>query len=400
MKFKLLGLGACGNKIAISCIEAGVVPEEDVALINSTLKDIPYDYRENLGIRLSDQFLGSGQERKLAKDMTLEAIKNGRLNLETLIGPEYDKVIIITSTCGGTGSGSSVIIAKYIKEVLNVDVELIGMVGFEDESSRALRNLIEFCQDLQDNYTIQLIRNGAFLSGARGNRSAAELAANEEVINRIRVMNGSLLQDCEQNIDDTDIRKLNNTTGYKTVEFKLINDKIKNSSQFDDILREIMDDSPIIDTDRSGVGLLGVIMNLQPSSQAVVDRGYKVLKERLGEPYEVYTHLEFIEALPQFIAIIASGMKMPEKEIENVFTKYSEMTKKVNTDKDSFFDNVRELKGSDETFMFDSFSHFTGRKNNEVARNNFFAEFEHKPIVKSEKSNNTNKGSKGNNNGF
>ena len=162
MKFKLLGLGACGNKIAISCIEAGVVPEEDVALINSTLKDIPYDYRENLGIRLSDQFLGSGQERKLAKDMTLEAIKNGRLNLETLIGPEYDKVIIITSTCGGTGSGSSVIIAKYIKEVLNVDVELIGMVGFEDESSRALRNLIEFCQDLQDNYTIQLIRNGAF----------------------------------------------------------------------------------------------------------------------------------------------------------------------------------------------------------------------------------------------
>lgn len=395
MKFKLLGLGACGNKVAISCIEAGVIEQEDVTLINSTIKDIPYEYRDQ-AIRLSDQYLGSGQERKLAKDMTLKAIKDEKLVLENIITPEYDSVVIVTSTCGGTGSGSSVIIAKYIKEVMNIPVEVIGIVGFEDESSRALRNLIEFCQDLQENYTIQLIRNGAFLSAARGNRSKAELEANEEVVRRIRVMNGSLLQDCEQNIDDTDIRKLNTTPGYKTVEFKLIEDKIKNSGQFDDILREMMDESPIVDSDASGIGRLGVIMNLQPSSQAVVDRSYKALRERFGEPYEVYHHIEFVEGLPQFVAIIAAGMRMPEKEIENVFTKYSEMSKKVNTDKDSFFDNVKELKGSDETFMFDTFSNFSKRKSNDIARDNFFAEFEHP--VKSERNNNTNKGSKNGNN--
>ena len=328
MRLKIIGLGAAGNKVAIGLIEAGVSDENDVVLLNSTIKDIPNNYRD-LAIRLSDSYQGCGQERKLAKDITLEAIKTGRLNLDQLVEPEYDKVVIITSTCGGTGSGASVIVAKYFKEVVGLDVEIIGMVGFEDESSRSLRNLIEFCQDLTEGYTVQLIRNGAFLSAARGDRTAAEIAANEEVIKRIRVMNGSLLQDSEQNIDDTDIKKLNNTTGYKTVEFKIINEKIKNSSQFDDILREMMDESPIIDTDASGIGRLGVIMNLQPTSQAVVDRSYKALRERLGEPYEVYTHLEFVEAFPQFIAIIASGMKMPEKEIELVFNKYSEMSKKV-----------------------------------------------------------------------
>ena len=173
-------------------------------------------------------------------------------------------------------------------------------------------------------------------------------------------------------------------------------DKIKNSGQFDDILREMMDESPIVDSDASGIGRLGVIMNLQPSSQAVVDRSYKALRERFGEPYEVYHHIEFVEGLPQFVAIIAAGMRMPEKEIENVFTKYSEMSKKVNTDKDSFFDNVKELKGSDETFMFDTFSNFSKRKSNDIARDNFFAEFEHP--VKSERNNNTNKGSKNGNN--
>lgn len=392
MRLKIIGLGACGNKIGINLIESGVSATNDVVLINSTIKDIPADYRD-LAIRLSDSYQGCGQERKLAKDITLDAIKTNRLNLDTLVDPEYDKVILITSTCGGTGSGASVIIAKYLKEVVGLDVEIIGMVGFEDESSRSLRNLIEFCQDLQDNYAIQLIRNDAFLSAARGDRTAAEIAANEEVVKRIRVMNGTLMQDSDQNIDDTDIKKLNNATGYKTVEFKIINDKIKNTSQFDDILRNMMDESPMIDTDASGVGLLGVVMNLQPSSQAVVDRSYKALRERLGEPYEMYTHLEFVEAFPQFIAVIASGMRMPEKEIENVFNKYSEMSKKVNTDKDSFFDTVRQFKGSDETFKFDTFSSFSKKDSFDAARGNFFAEFEH-PVVKSEKNNSNSKGSR------
>ena len=163
MRLKIIGLGAAGNKVAIGLIEAGVSDENDVVLLNSTIKDIPANYRD-LAIRLSDSYQGCGQERKLAKDITLEAIKTGRLNLDQLVDPEYDKVVIITSTCGGTGSGASVIVAKYFKEVVGLDVEIIGMVGFEDESSRSLRNLIEFCQDLTEGYTVQLIRNGAFLS--------------------------------------------------------------------------------------------------------------------------------------------------------------------------------------------------------------------------------------------
>ena len=200
MRFKIFAVGAAGNKAAIALVEQGIVDKEDIVLINSTIKDIPAEYRD-FAIRLSDTVQGCGQERSLAKQICLEAIKSGRLNLDSIMDPVHDKAVIITSTCGGTGSGASVIIADYLKKICNVEVEVIGLVGFEDESARSLRNLIEFCQDLEDGYAIQLIRNSAFLSSTRGNRTAAELEANNELARRIKVMTGVMLRDSIQNID-------------------------------------------------------------------------------------------------------------------------------------------------------------------------------------------------------
>lgn len=377
MRFKIIAVGAAGGKCAIDLIENNVVEKDDVLLINSTIKDIPLAYRDN-AIRLSDTVQGCGQERALAKQICLEAIKSGRLNLDAVMDPVHDKAIIITSTCGGTGSGASVIIADYLKKIVDVEVEVIGLVGFEDESARSLRNLIEFCQDLEDNYSIQLIRNSAFLSSTRGNRSAAEVEANKEVVRRIKVMTGVMLRDSVQNIDNTDIVKLNNTTGYKTVEYKEITDKIRNVEQFNSILTDMLDNSAMIEPNASGVGRLGVIMNLQTTSQAFIDRSFEVLKERLGVPYEVYTHLEYCEDLPEFVAFIASGMKMPAKEIQNIYDKYTELSNAVNKNKDEFFSNIKELRGNENDAMFDSFDSVeTAKKvDTSAAKDAFFKAYE------------------------
>lgn len=398
MRLKVIGIGAAGNKAAINLIEKNYISERDVVLINSTIKDVPIAYRD-YAIRLSDQVQGCGQERNLAKEICLNAIREGRLNLDSLIDPEYDKVVIITSTNGGTGSGASTIIAKYLNEVVDIEVEVIGLVGFEDESARALRNLIEFCQDLSGDYAIQLIRNSAYLQRCRGNRSAAELEVNDEVARRIMVMSGLMLKDSEQNVDDTDIQKLNNCHGYKTVEYIEVYDKIKNIQQFNDILIEMLDESPSIDSESAKVGRLGIMMNLMPQSQQFIDRSFDILKERFGEPYEVFTHIEYVEELPQFISVIASGMSMPANKINEIYAKYAEMSESVVKSKDNFFDEIQNLRGNDDDAIFDTFSSSTrsASSTQEVAKNNFFAHFDHPEIPRQVKKNGKNNS---NNNGF
>ena len=399
MRLKIFGIGAAGNKAVINMLEKQFVDKRDIVLINSTIRDIPQEYRE-LAIRLSDTVKGCGQERKLAQNICLDAIKSGRLNLDAIIDPEYDKAIIITSTNGGTGSGASTIIAKYLKEVVGIEVEIIGLVGFDDESARALRNLIEFCQDLSDEYAIQLIRNSAYLQRCRGNRSAAELEVNDEVARRIMVMSGILLKDSAQNIDDTDIMKSNNLHGYKSVEYIEVYEKIKNMQQFNDILTEIVDESPSMDNESKKIGILAVMMNLAPTSQAFVDRSFSILKEKYGEPYEVYTHVEYVEDYPQFIAVIASGMKMPLEAIEEAYERYEEMNTNVDKQKDNFFETINGLRGSLDDSMFDAFSQGgIGHGNSlEAKKNNFFAEFDMSPS--SPKKGGNNKSSNNNNNGF
>ena len=45
MNVKLIGIGAAGNKAAINAVENKVIAIENVMLINSTLRDIPADYK-------------------------------------------------------------------------------------------------------------------------------------------------------------------------------------------------------------------------------------------------------------------------------------------------------------------------------------------------------------------
>lgn len=374
MKLKIFGIGAAGNKAVINMLENQYVSPKDVVLINSTLKDIPEKWKEHV-IRLSDDVQGCGQERQLAQAITCDAIESKRLNLEEIVTPDYDKAIIITSTNGGTGSGAATVIAGFLQDpgYIGIETEVIGLVGFEDESPRALRNLIEFLQDLSGDFAIQLIRNSAYLRQCRGNRSAAEQEANEEVARRIIVMSGAMLKASEQNIDDKDIAKLNNAHGYKTVEYMEIDEKIKNREMFNDYLIEMLDNSPSMDSESGKILRLGVMMNLNPGSQKFIDGSFNILRERYGEPYEKYTHIEWVPEYPQFIAIIASGMGMPSTKVQNIYNKYIEMSEKIVRDNDDFFKSVRELRGFDSDTAFDTFSFGSDgspKKNNKDAAKN------------------------------
>ena len=384
MKFRslVIGVGAAGNKATINLINKSIVAREDTILLNSTLKDIPSEYRDSaIEIEGPD---GCGQERSLAKNIILQAMTDKKIDLKTMINPGYDKVIIIASLCGATGSGMSPVIGGYIYKVLHIQVEIIGFVGFEDDTARAMRNIIEFCQDLNPNFSIQLIRNQAFLKEAYNNRIEAERLANDEVARRISIMLGNYMIDSNQNIDDTDLKKLNNTNGYKTIEYIEINDKIRNIEQYNEIIKDMLDNTKSIEPEGNTINRLGIIMNIQESSAKYIDGSNSLIRNRLGEPYEQYIHIQYSKAYPEFIAIMTVGMKMPEEHIKEYYQKYKDMTEAVNKNKDNFFNDIMKLSGDIEDNQFDAYSTYYDASPNDTVDNDetqFFASFESKDII-------------------
>ena len=124
MNIKILGLGAAGNKAAITAIEQGVVEKENVLLFNSTLRDIPENWKEISAQYTNTNRGGCGKERDSAKELCLEFLSSDRVKqLDSFIQDGEESLVVIAfSSEGGTGSGSAAIMAKYVTEVLGADV--------------------------------------------------------------------------------------------------------------------------------------------------------------------------------------------------------------------------------------------------------------------------------------
>lgn len=348
MKCKIIAAGAAGNKIAVELVERELISDKNILLINSTTKDVP-DANKASFIQIGNLKKGGcGKERSLAQEMIYESLENDKLNeFDRLLEPDDDGIIIITSTEGGTGSGSTPTIAKYFRDVIGTHVHIIAMTGFE-EDARGMENTINFFNELEEDYTIQIISNKKFLDEARGNKLKAEKLANEEVLDRLLVYFGGIIHNAEQNIDETDLYKIDTTPGYMTIERASL-DKIKNVSQFNEVVNNMIDISKSLDVEEPGCKRMGVILTTQDKTKDYIDYSFSVLKERYGIPYELFQHIQ--DGKEDSIVIIVSGMRMPIDELKETLNKYKEEFEKVNKNKDDFFNSNIGISSSG---LFDS----------------------------------------------
>ena len=270
MNCKVIGIGAAGNKAAINLIEKGVITQDNIKLINSTLRDIPEGYRD-LAVKLSDDSRGGcGKERNLAKNLTIEGIQNSTISsyLDSIMDPDDELVIIVNSSEGGTGCGASSIIAKYMKQVVGVNVHCFVFTGFE-EDSRGLKNTIEYFQDLEEDFTVEAISNKKFLDSTK-NKLKAEKAANDEFANRVQILLGQMIVDSEQNIDETDLYKVSTTPGFMSIEHATL-EKIKNVESFNKVVTDMIDNSYSLDVSDSSAKRLAVILNVSEKTRDYID---------------------------------------------------------------------------------------------------------------------------------
>ena len=226
LNLKVIGAGAAGNKAAIDLVSAGFKPE-DVTLINSTLKDIPSDFKNSAILfgQNSDSLGGCGKEREIGKKLFITDFKLGTFNLDNIVDPNTNAVVIVSSTEGGSGSAATPIIAKYIQSCLGLPVIVVLFFGFNSDV-RGMQNSIEICQELSEDATIIGICNSKYLAEAGGNKIKAEKLANQEFVNIVKVLGGYEIVESSQNIDDTDLFKIVSTPGYMMVGTTSIKKKL------------------------------------------------------------------------------------------------------------------------------------------------------------------------------
>lgn len=351
MRTRIIGIGAAGNKAAISAVEDGIVKIDQVLLINSTLKDIPNDY---VGLKhcFTNAYGGCGKERSKAKELIIQDLQTDSMGLESFlkIGTEEETelVVIVSSTEGGTGSGSSPILANYIKSVHGIDCHLFAFTGFE-EDGRGLMNTVEYAQEIKENIALECLQNSKYMSDCNGNKIKAEKAANADFCKKVSILFGNPLRDSDHNIDPTDLLKISTTPGYMVIEYRDFT-KIKNREGFRTLVEEMIDESKALDLNEKSQKKLAVIININKDSTDIID--YRdILIDRFGLCFEMFEHIQYETDMPEFIAFISAGSKIPTKEIESIYDKYKQYTSQVDKTRDSFF--AKKFEFDDQDSMFD-----------------------------------------------
>ena len=348
MIVRLIGSGAAGNKAAITAVENQIMPISHTMLINSTLKDIPAEYQNKDGANVK-QFIGAyggcGKERNISYELCKDTLMKDTLQLKDFLNVgddnEAELVLIVASTEGGTGSGSVPLIADYIRHVLGIAVHVFAITGFEDDV-RGMRNTVDFFKEMKADYTVECIKNSKFLSDCHGNKIKAEKEANKEFCKKISVLMGLQIRDSEHNIDPTDLLKLSTEEGYMIIESCIFTEKIKNAEQFERTLVDTLDKSKALDIDDPAMTKLGVIINIKEDNTDHISYE-NILTDRFGVPYERYVHIQHEEqTMPEFIAFIAAGMKMPNDEVESIYKNYTDAAARVDRNADPFFSTIAD----------------------------------------------------------
>ena len=350
---KVIGLGAAGNKAVTTAIANKVISAEDTLLMNSTMKDFPKDVEAKNCVLLSDVG-GCGKERNIGTTIIkkfLDNIKN-REKLNEFFPQNESQVVLVTSMGGGTGSGATNMLAQFFKNNLDLDVTIVAFKGFS-EDVRELQNTVEFLQEIDKGFCIEVIDNSSFMKDANNNKIKAEKLANDELCKRLIALQGKNLVASDQNIDQTDLYKLSTMPGYQSIEFTEIKD-VKNLEAMEKTIKDMLDNSRSLETIPSAK-VMGVMLQVKEETLNYFDWSYKQLKVRFGkdgEIYEIYPHIQPAKDGYEWISVIVSGMKLPIEAMQKAYNEYKERTEKVDKSEDNFLTVASNMMISEEDNIF------------------------------------------------
>lgn len=146
IKIGVIGLGNCGGQMADLAAAHGF----GAAAMNASQKDLDLLKNDILLFPVGDG-KGTGKSRENSKEFFIQRINMVQDSAFKEFVDNHDCIVIATSTGGGFGSGSSLVLREILGKLYpNKAIIVAGVLPFDDEGYTAQNHSIEWLQELTE----------------------------------------------------------------------------------------------------------------------------------------------------------------------------------------------------------------------------------------------------------
>ncbi len=197
MRFFVIGFGQAGGKILDLFLEREKASGSNITIkplaVNTArtdlmgLKNVPKDCRLLIGQTVVKGH-GVGTDNKLGAKIAQDEIDTILNAIDKMGTHDIDAFLIVAGLGGGTGSGGSPVLAKYLSETYSEPVYAIGVLPAPEEgklySLNAARSMISLLKYVDN---LILVDNGAWkFEGMSLRESFTKI--NEEIVKRLSIL--------------------------------------------------------------------------------------------------------------------------------------------------------------------------------------------------------------------
>ena len=335
LKVGIIGLGNTGNQVAALAQERLKVP---VVAINSSEKDlesVPQIKVRRLIKKKDGESAGAGKDRSLAKqylkDSVMDLLKDEEIN-EIIMG--LDVVFVVSSTGGGTGSGTAPILTNLISErFADTKCIMVGVLPVNNEAYSSHVNTLQYLDELYNvlsNQTYMLYDNDK-LAGLPSYQLLEKV--NNEIVSDIDVLRCTYNTKTQyDSIDDRDMTRLISFGGRIMVSrLEGFQEKDCDNQTIEDMIISNIKKNCHVESQRDHkVMATGIITNLSESLTSDFDNNIPSVREFVGVPVHSFSHITVNEdrKMPNNVFFIATGLTPINDRINKISDRVDEIEEK------------------------------------------------------------------------
>ena len=348
LKVGIIGIGNTGNQVAALAKETLNVP---VIAINSSEKDletISKDIPQKLISSKNGLSQGAGKDRTLAKkylkDSILDLIKDQ--DVTSMVG-DLDVVFIVSSTGGGTGSGTAPLMANIVSSTFrDVKVIMIGVLPVNSEALSAHVNTLEYLNELYkvlDGQTYLLYDNDK-LAGLPSYKIMEQV--NNEIVQDINVIRCTYNYTTKfDSIDDRDMMRLISFPGRIVISrLEDFNEKACDTQTIEDMIIDNIKRNTHVEAQRDKkIMASGIITNLSQTLTEEFDNNIPRVRDFMGDPLHAFNHIYVNDdrKKPNNVFFIMSGLTPINDKINLISDRIEEIEERQKTmDEDDALSDV------------------------------------------------------------
>jgi cell division GTPase FtsZ len=328
----IIGIGNTGNQVATLAKEKIGIP---VIAINSSEKDletVPDTIPTKLIRDKEGLSSGAGKDRALAKRYLKESIQGLIQDKELIemIRP-LDVVFIVSSTGGGTGSGTAPLMANIISATFkDVKCILIGVLPVNNEALSAHVNTLEYLKELYKVLTDQtyMLYDNDKCAGMSSYHIMEKV--NNEIVDDINVLRCAFNYTTKfDSIDDQDEKRIISFPGRIIVsrleDFK---EKDCDNQTIEDMLIDNIKRNCHVEAQRDEkIMASGVITNLSQVLTEEFDDNIPAVRAFCGDPIHAFKHIYVNDdrKKPNNVFLIMSGLTPVNDKINLISDRIEEI---------------------------------------------------------------------------